>query len=299
MKKVSLFTTALVIFATIFLTACTAQKPDSSAKTQHKLKIVTTIYPFTDLAQKIVGDKATVESIIPGGMEPHDYEPTPQNIITIKNADLFIYNGLPAMESWLPKVKPFIKDVTSINVSAQLTTFDGNPHFWLDPENDEKTIDMIVSAIAQKDPANIETYRHNADAIKSTLQDIDQQYKKGLANCKIRDIIVSHDAYAYLAKKYNITSHPIAGLSTETEPDTQTIAQLVNLVREKKIPSILFETLASPKIAETIAKEAGVSTMMLNPIEGLTEEQINNNEDMPTIMKSNLSTLEKVMQCTP
>ncbi len=299
MKKIHLSISLLVVLATIFLVACTIQKPDRGTTPSKKLTIVTTIYPFTDLTQKIVGDKADVIGIIPGGVEPHDYEPTAQNIITIKDADVFIYNGMTAIEPWLPKLLPFVPTVTKLDVSSGIKTFPDNPHYWLDPENDEKAVDMIVGVLVQKDRQNAKTYQQNGETIKSQLKKIDQAYATQLTTCEIRDVIVSHDAYSYMANKYHFQTHPIAGLSPDAEPDAKTIAELISFVRENKIPYILFETLASPKIANTISGETGATSLVLNPIEGLTDEDIKNHQDIFSIMTSNLSVLKKAMKCTP
>lgn len=297
MKKIYLTLAALAFIGIATLVFRTMQStPSSSPK---RLTIVSTIYPFADLAQKIAKDRVDVVTIVPGGVEPHEYEPTPQSIVVIKNSSIFIYNGLPAMEPWIAKVLPLIPEVTSINTSSFVSTLPGNPHFWLDPENDKKIADKIRDVLVQKDPENAAFYSQNADALKVQLANIDQMYQAQLStsNCSLRDIVVAHDAYGYMANKYHFTTHPIAGLSPDTEPDAQTIAQLVNLVRQKNIPYILFEELATPKISETIAKETNVKTLMLSPIEGLTEDKIKAGEDMISTMKHNLTTLKLAMQC--
>lgn len=302
MKKTPFHILVSALLIAAALTACTAQKPEPSSNTQNaakKLTLVTTIYPFTDLAQKIVGDKANVIGIVPGGVEPHDYELTAQNIITIKSADIFVYNGMAAIEPWLPKVIPFIPAVTKVDVSSGVKIIENNPHYWLDPEIDGTIVDMLVGVLVQKDRSNAETYQKNGENIKAQLASIHQSYTAQLLTCELRDVIVSHDAYAYMASKYHFQTHPIAGLSPESEPDARTIAELISFVREKKIPYILFETLASPKIADTIARETGARTLVLNPIEGLTDEDIENNQDVFSIMMSNLSVLKKAMKCTP
>ncbi|MFA7278355.1 MAG: zinc ABC transporter substrate-binding protein [Candidatus Gracilibacteria bacterium] len=297
MKKIYLTLAALALIGIAMLFFRGVQStPSSSPK---KLTIVSTIYPFADLAEKIAKDRAYVVTIVPGGVEPHEYEPTPQSIVAIKNSNIFIYNGFSSMEPWIAKVLPLIPEVTSINTSSLISTLPDNPHFWLDPENDKKIADKIRDILMQKDPVNAAFYRQNTDALKIQFTNIDQMYQAELStsNCSLRDVVVAHDAYAYMAKKYHIITHPIAGLSPDTEPDAQTIAQLINLVRQRNIPYILFEELATPKIAETIAKEADVKTLMLSPIEGLTAEEMNEGQDMISIMKNNLATLKLAMKC--
>ncbi len=287
-----------------FLASESTSSPDTekltiSSPDTERLTIVTTIYPFTDLAQKIAGDRATVTGIVPGGVEPHDYEPTPRDIIAIRSAQIFIYNGLPSLEAWLPKVLPFVSQVAQLDASTVVQLLPDNPHYWLDPKNNQKIADRIRDLLIEKDPKNAQMYADNAAALKASLEQIDQEYLTQLSPsaCQLHDIVVSHDAYGYMAQRYGFTTHSIAGLSPDAEPDAQTIAQLINLVRAKNIPYVLFESLASPRISEAIANETGVQTLMLNPIEGLTEEDIANQQDMMSIMRSNLMSLKKALKC--
>lgn len=297
MKKIYLTLAVLALIGIVILFFRTI--PPAPSSSPKRLTIVSTIYPFADLAQKIVKDRADVTTIVPGGVEPHEYEPTSQSIVAIKNSSIFIYNGLPVMEPWIAKVLPLIPEVTSINASSLVAVIPNDPHFWLDPENDKKIAEKIKDVLIQKDPENAAFYSQNTDALKAQFTDIDQMYQAQLStsNCSLRDVVVAHDAYGYMANKYRFTTHPIAGLSPDTEPDAQTIAQLVNLVRQKNIPYILFEELATPKISETIAKETNVKTLMLSPIEGLTEDKIKAGEDVISTMKHNLTTLKLAMQC--
>lgn len=300
MKKITIITSSFVIIGIVALGFLALQlRTPASSQTAGGLKIVTTIYPFTDLTQKIAGDKTTVIGIVPGGVEPHDYEPTPQDIVTIRSAQIFIYNGLPSLEAWLPKVLPFVPQVTQLDASTLIEIIPGNPHYWLDPRNNERVAEKIRDLLIEKDPANSDFYQRNTETLKATLEEVDQQYLAQLSpkSCELRDIIVSHDAYGYMAQRYGFTTNSIAGLSPDAEPDAQTIAQLINFVHAKNIPYILFETLTSPRISETIANEAGVQTLMLNPIEGLTEEDIANHRDMISIMRDNLTTLKKALKC--
>ncbi len=291
---------ASILASVILLSACGADKTsDKPSITSSKITVVTTLSIFQEITKKIVHTTpTTVESIIPSGAEPHDFEPTPQNILALKDADLFIYNGLTSIEPWLTKTLSFLPSTAQLNISKVATLRENDPHYWLDPENDIRAVDAIQKALSEKDPANKVMYEKNAQNLKTELRLLDMTYATQLKTCEIRTIVTAHDAYNYLAKRYNIEMHAIAGLSPESEPDAKTIAAIIKLVKEKQIPYILFETLASPKIAETIAEEAGVQTLVLNPIEGLTEEEKAAGKNFMSLMEENLTVLKKAMKCT-
>lgn len=289
-----------ILASVMLFSACGSEKaPDKSSSTDSKIIIITTLSIFQEMAEEIAKSSgATVQSIIPSGIEPHDYEPTPQDILALKNADLFIYNGIHSLEPWIEKTLPFIPDTEKLDLSSKVSLQKNDPHYWLDVENNAKVINAILEVLSRKYPANINTYEKNAQALKSEWQALDVTYKTQLKNCEIRTIITAHDAYQYLATRYNIETHAIAGLSPESEPDAKTIAAIINLVKEKKIPYILFETLASPKIAQTIAQETGAQTLVLNPLEGMTKEEKAAGKSFITLMEENLIVLKKAMKCT-
>lgn len=298
--KTRLIAVTLIFASSILLSACgQTETGNPSPSGKNPLSIVTTLSIFQEMAGKIAQNtNTTIQSIIPSGAEPHDFEPTPQDILALKEADLFIYNGLASIEPWLTKTLPFLPNTTQIDLSKTVTLRENDPHYWLDIENDIKTVDAIQKMLSEKDPANKVTYEKNAQNLKTQLRLLDTAYATQLKTCEIRTIVTAHDAYGYLAARYNIETQPIAGLSPESEPDAKTIATIIGIVDEKKIPYILFETLASPKIAETIAEETGAATLVLNPIEGLTEEEKAAGKDFMTLMEENLTVLKKAMKCT-
>jgi zinc transport system substrate-binding protein len=157
--------------------------------------------------------------------------------------------------------------------------------------------EALAEALAEADPGNARAYRDNAAAYTAELKELDAGFRDGLASCSSRLLVVSHAAFAYLADAYGLRQEAIAGISPETEPDPARLAELDELVRREGVTTIFTETLASPDVAETLAAEAGVTTAVLNPLEGLTQAQLEAGEDYGSLMRENLRTLRSALGC--
>lgn len=281
---------------------------NNAATPQNKIQVVASFYPLADFAKNVGGDYVTVTNITPAGAEPHDYEPTPQDIAKAYNSKVFIFNG-NGVDGWADKIQSDLegKGVKVVKISDHLDSLKKNaqdeeggqydPHFWLDPVNVEKEADFIADALAQIDPAHKDAYNQNRDNFKKKLSDLDQEYKTGLTSCQLRTIVTSHNAFNYLANRYNLTTLYILGLSPDEEPSPKAIADVANTAKQKGIKYIFFETLVSPKLSETIANEIGAKTLVLNPIEGLTDEEIAQGKNYISVMKDNLANLRTALQC--
>lgn len=275
---------------------------------QGKIRIVASFYSLAEFAKNVGGNYADVINITPAGAEPHDYEPTPQDIAKIYDAKLFIFNG-NGVDNWADKIQNDLqsKGIAVVKISDHMDSFKNNsldqrenkadPHFWLDPINAEKETDLIADALIQIDPARQEEYDQNRDNFKNQLALLDREYKTGLADCRLHTIVASHNAFNYLARRYNFDVLYILGLTPDQEPSPQTIAQTANLAKEKGIKHIFFETLVSPKLSETIANEIGAKILVLNPIEGLTNKEISAGKNYISVMKDNLNNLRTALSC--
>lgn len=270
-----------------------------------KPAIVTTIYPLYDFTKQVVGDKADVVLLVPAGAEPHDWEPAPADMIKIKNAKLFIYNGA-GMEAWIDKLqssilngKKVVKASDYVTVLPAQFTEEGepapagvtDPHIWLDPVNVQAIVQGIANAVSETDSANTEYYQSNANNYIAQLQALDQDYQI-LSNAPRKQIVTSHAAFGYLAKRYGLQQVAIMGLAPDAEPTPQRMAEIIRYVKANGIQCIFFETLVSPKLSEVIASEAGAQTLVLNPIEGLTDEEIAQGANYITEMRMNLTNLK-------
>jgi len=329
MKKTWLQISLLLSASTALLLAgCTSREaslnPDpgstGTSNTSSKLKVVTTFYPMYEFSKQVAGDLADVTALIPPGVEPHDWEPTAKDIAAVKEADVFVYNGI--VEGWAPKVLESAVNSKRIVVEASqaVTLMEGtpededeadgghgseaghdhgesalDPHVWLAPALAQKEVAAIQQAFEQADPAHKDTYQRNADAYIKKLQQLDDNFQTKLKAVKRKDFITQHSAFAYMAQAYGLTQVPIAGLSPEEEPSPEKMVGIVGFAQAHNVQTIFFETLADPKIAATIAKEVGAKTAVLNPLEGLTEEEKAQGLDYITIMTKNLEGLEKAL----
>lgn len=313
-KKV-LFVLGIVLFAVLVIVALLSfnKKEENNSS---KIKVVTSFYPLYFFTSEIVGDKADVSNLIPSGAEPHGYEPTARDMTLIESSNLLVLNG-GGLEGWGENIQSNLnKDKTKVVVAGEgLTTkimeeeeheehaeeghhHDGiDPHIWLSPILAQQMVDKIEFGLSEVDPNNSSYYKSNAEILKNKLSVLDEEFRNGLVSCGSKDIITSHAAFAYLASAYGLNQIPIAGLSTEEEPSSKEMAEIVKFAKANNVKYIFFESLISPKLSETIAKEIGAQTLLLNPIGGLTEDEINSGKDYFTEMRSNLANLKIALQC--
>lgn len=303
---------SLTVFLFLFIKS---NQPAENVQTDKKINITTTFYPLFEFSRQVGGEHVSVVQLTPDGVEPHDFEPTPQDIITIKQSRIFIYNGA-GLDGWVEKLIPDVQGagIEIINMSDHISLLAGSahedaeeqngeevsendPHYWLDPVNVQKEIELIRDALVKIDPKHQKIYLANAGRYIAQLQKLDQQFRKGLADCTLREVIVAHDAYQYLAKRYGIISYHIAGLSPDAEPNPKQMAEIIDIARKKKIEYIFFETLIDSRLARTIADEIGAETLVLHPIEGLTIEQKREGKDYISLMEDNLHNLQKALSC--
>ena len=294
----------VVFLAAVLLQSCAAGNTPKVAG--QKISVVTTFYPLQYLAQRIGGENVNVATLTPAGAEPHDWEPSPADIVSIRRADLFVYNG-SSFEPWtegvvkdLPKEKPLVIKATDVlDAGSARKNEEGraDPHIWLDPDFYQKEAQLVAAAMAKADPSKADRYAANAVQLKEDLARLAEEFKSGLSSCQKNTIVVSHEAYAYLARRFDIQLVSIAGMSPETEPSPAHLREIVRQVRDLGVKHIFFETLVSPAVAETIARETGAGILVLDPLEGLTPEEIQAGEDYLSIMRKNLTNLRTAVAC--
>lgn len=284
----------------LFFSAKKQQMAEESS--QQRLKIVATFYPLAEFAEKVGGEKVEVETLVPTGVEPHDFEPTVRDIELLQNADLIIYNGA-GFERWIEKVLPEIDPANkkSLKMSSSISLLKSgetqDPHFWLDPVLAQSEVEGISQKLALLDPVHAIEYRQRADAYAAQLGQLDFQFKQKLSQCQKKTIITSHAAFGYLAKRYGFSVLSIAGLSPDSEPSNQHLAEISQTVKQYGLKYIFFESLVSPKLANTIAQETGAKTLEFNPLEGLTAAEKSQGKDYISIQKQNLENLQLALSC--
>jgi zinc transport system substrate-binding protein len=269
--------------------------------------VVASFYPLAEAASKVGGDLVSVQNLTPPGVEPHDLELAPDDIEAIANADVIVYLGggfQPAVEDALAEAEHAVTvdalDAVATNSAPESEAEEGltvDPHVWLDPARYEEIVRAVADALAKADPANEATYAANAQAYVAQIAALDEEFRTGLSDCERTTIVTSHEAFGYLADAYGLTQVGILGLSPEAEPDPRRLAELRDLVEREGVTTIFAEELVSPKVAETLANEAGVQVAVLNPIESLTDAQEKAGEDYLSLMRGNLDTLRKALDC--
>lgn len=308
---------ALVCACTLslsLLTGCGTQPADTTAG-DGRLRVLTSFYPMYDFACKIGGDCIDVTNMVPSGTEPHDWEPSTNDLKNLEKADVFIYNGAD-MEPWADDLLVSRSDtlhVVEASENVELRTTDGehehahehegadhhhgdfDPHVWLDPENAKIEMEAIRDALCAADPENSTVFQSNYEKYAAELDALDAEFREKLAPLPNRTIVVAHEAFGYLCDAYGLTQVGIEGLSPDSEPDPGRMAEVIDFVREHSISTIFFEELVSPKVAEAIASETGAQAKMLSPLEGLSDEQAAAGADYFSVMHDNLAALMEAL----
>lgn len=283
-----------IFSAVIVLTGCSLQSPSDE-----KISVVTSFYPIEFLVDQIAKSQVHLSNLVPAAAEPHDYELTPQDVNTIATSDALIVNGV--IEPWFANVQQNLvgSKVQITNLSDQMSLRDAgkDPHVWLDPVLMSQMADIVRNALIAADPSHSTVYEANALTLKQKLTELDSDYKTGLSKCAQRSFVTSHAAFAYLAQRYDLTQVSISGLNPDEEPSAQKLKELVDFARANKVTVIFFESLVSPDLSETIASEVGAQTLVLNPLEGLTQTQRTAGEDYISVMEENLQNLKTALVC--
>ena len=309
---------AIVLIIIIALIGYVSLK-ETDAPMGERLSVVTSFYPLSFLASEIGGEYVAVYNITPAGAEPHEYEPTPKDMIRMEESDLILING-GGLEPWEHDVLEHTA-VEALIVGEPLMTLVGeahdheeegrhededhheddevlDPHVWLSPTNAIAMADIITTAFSKADPEHAVVYESNKNALVQKLQKLNTDYQNSLAVCASRTIVTSHAAFGYLAHAYELEQLSISGLSPETEPSPARMTEIVHFAEEHDVSHIFFEELVSPRLAETIAHEIGAKTLVLNPLEGLTKEQLDDGENYISVMYTNLDALVEGLSCT-
>ena len=255
--------------------------------------MVAAFYPLAYAAERIGGPSFNVQNLTPPGSEPHDLELTPQEVAAIQDASVVLYlsHGFqPAVSKAVEQARGMRVDILgglplhpADGAEAGLTA---DPHVWLDPILFARVAARIGTALDRP-----------ATALVADLRKLDTEYRQGLSDCKRHEIVTSHAAFGYLAARYSLEQVSITGLSPEAEPTPQQLARVIQIVRRTHATTVFFETLVSPRLADTVAREVGARTAVLDPIEGLTQAEQKRGADYLTLMRRNLAALRKALAC--
>lgn len=320
MKSISY--SAIVVFISAlllsFTAGCKKQQPEKQppAEPAKKIKVYTTIYPVYDFTVKVGGEKAEVISMVPPGGEPHEWEPKPRDLAGLGEADVLIYCGA-GMEPWIDKALKNISVPVVVDASQGVELLEESqghdhdhghggennqkvenvdPHIWLDPLNAVIMVGNVRDALVKADPANSGFYQENAAGYSAQLELLHGDYRAALEKAPKKVFVTSHAAFGYLAHRYGLRQVPIRGISPEVEPAPGRVAEIIKTVRREQISHIFFETLVSPKVSQVIAAETGARVLVLNPLGGLSQDEINAGKDYLAVMRENLANLKVALE---
>jgi zinc transport system substrate-binding protein len=303
---------AAAVLAGAVLTACGAQ-PDGAAGAAGKndrLHVSAAFYPLQFVAQQVGGQRVEVTNLTKPGAEPHDLELAPRDVARLSDSDLVLY---------LAGFQPAVDDAVDANpgaaaldvsLAAHLVpaadegheeghdhggeTLD--PHFWLDPLRVAAVGDAVAQRLGELDPAGAADYRAGASRLRDDLTALDAEFRHGLGHCRTTTMVTNHGAFGYLAERYGLTQVSISGMNPDTEPAPRQLARIAELVRSRGVTTVYSEVLVSPVVAETVAREAGAATAVLDPVEGITDAS--QGRDYLQVMRADLATLRAGQSCS-
>ncbi|GGT47960.1 metal ABC transporter substrate-binding protein [Streptomyces purpureus] len=306
------------------LSACSGSAESADKKSDGKLDVVASFYPMQYLAEQIGGEHVSVRTLTEPGVEPHDLDLQPKERGSLEEADFILY-----LKGVQPAVDDAIKDAGVKNTvdAATLTKLEnhgaedghdhgahaeeghteeeaghgheheheagGDPHLWLNPVKYAEVAKGVGAALEKADPDNAAAYQKNTSALVKKLTALDASFEKGLEKTDTKTFITTHAAFGYLAERYGLDQEGISGLDPEAEPSPKRIQELQQVAKEEKVTTVFFETLASDKTAKTLAKDTGLKTDVLDPLEGITDKS--KGEDYIEVMRSNLTALQKAL----
>ena len=317
-RTTGMLSAALV--SALALAGCTAGHASTG-----RTSVVAAFYPLQFVAERVGGAEVDVQNLTPAGAEPHDLELTTRDVLTLEEADVVLtLSGFqPALDDALAEIDgPQVVDTAAeedphlaenhdqTHHGADAHSDDDHdehahahddghghlgtdPHFWLDPTRLAAVADQVAHALTEADPAHAATYTANAEALKAELGELDAEFHDQLSTCHQHVIVVSHEAFGYLAARYGFEQVGIAGLDPESEPSPARLQQIAQVVRAEGVRTIFTETLLSPDVAEALADELGITVQRLDPLESLADPSA----DYLSVMRANLSALTAALEC--
>lgn len=258
--------------------------------------VVAAFYPLAFAAEQIGGASVEVTDLTPPGAEPHDVELSPRDVARVRSADVVLYFGhgfQPTLEDALDGADgKKVELLTGLPLRAGPPggeeELGADPHVWLDPVLYARVARRIGDALGRRAPSA---------AFARRLEALDDQYRRGLARCARRDVVTTHAAFGYLTRRYGLAQIPITGLSPEAEPTPRELARVIDKVRARHATTVFSETLVSPELARTVARETGAKSAVLDPIEGLDADRLAAGDTYFSVMRSNLQALRQALGC--
>ena len=304
------------LLLTLFLVALFVMI-NNEEKSQGKSKpiVAVTTFALYDIAKHIAGDSVEVVNILPFGVDPHSFEPTPKLMSSIEKSALVFYSGA-GLEPWVEgfAFKQRAVDISKYVTLRRLADSDKeevadeeehahhhrggvDPHYWLDFDNMKKATEVITKELSALQPQNRELYMQNKQKYIKMLNALDAEYKKTLLNCKQKNVVVSHNALGYIADRYGFYVESLTGLSPEAKPSAKAMKRVFHNISKKGIQTIFYENFMNDKIIKTIAKDANISVDVFQPLGNITADEVKAGMQYEDIMRQNLKKLSKALMC--
>lgn len=311
----------VLLGACLALGACGSSDEDRGgvADASGGLRVAAAFYPLEEIARAVGGARASVTGLTPPGSGPHDLELRASQVVALERADVIVFLGAgfqPAVEKLvaqrrgddviaidlfdevtLRRVDPAVPGVRG-DVDGEVLDGDRDPHVWVDPARFAELVDTVNRTFATADPDGAATYARNAAAYRAKVLALDAQFDRALNACRTQTLVTSHAAFGYLADRYGLAQAPIAGITPDDEPDPKSLAATARKAKADGVKTVFFETLVPRKLADTVAREIGARSDALDPVEGLTRQQLDAGESYLTIQRENLRRLSKGLRCT-
>jgi len=307
-KVIVLLLAFFLVVLFLFTNTDKTEKPE-----EHKPIVAVTTFALYDIVKHIAGDTVEIVNILPFGVDPHSFEPTPQLMAKLEKASLVIYSGA-GLEPW---VQGFRFKSPTLNVSKYVTLRhlqkdehelhahhdkqcvhnSTDPHYWLDFTNMQKATEVITEALIKLLPQNEKLYRENEAKYIAMLQNLDKLYKENLRECKLDTVVTSHNALGYLSRNYGFHVESLTGLSPEAEPSAKDVARIMKEVQKEGISTIFFENFVNDSIIKRIAADTHISLDVFQPLGNITKDEAKAHMTYEMIMKQNLEKLKKALDC--
>jgi zinc transport system substrate-binding protein len=320
--RMNLRRTPLVIAITLVLAlasaaSCSSTDSSSDSAASATPQVAVAFYPIQEIVDSVAGDTVRVNDLTPPGQSPHDYELTPRQVAELSNAKAVFYLGQgfqPQLEAAVKKLDDSVLKVdlldsvdllpvveqlpgTSGETDGEVLSSGMDPHIWVSPNNMAAMTNTVSETLKKILPEDSASFTSAASAYESKMTELADSFRGGLTTCESRTIVTSHRAFAYLAADYGLTQVSIAGITPEIEPDPQTLIAVAEKAKADNVTTIFFENNLPPRLSETIAREIGADTDVLDPIESVTEEQLSAGDTYSSIQQGNLSSLQKGLRC--
>lgn len=315
--KPRLATLAIVALGSAVFVGCSSDGGETSTASE-KLKVAAAFYPLQEAVERIGGDKVDVTDLTPPGTSPHELELSPKTLADLDSAQIVFYLGYGFQKEVEKAIGSLDDDVVKVNlleglplrsasdpipgvkgeVDGEVLTTGKDPHAWVDPALFTEMAREIQKDLIEVDPDNADYYETEGAKYISSLEELDESFAGRLENCQSKAVVTSHAAFGYLTDRYGLIQAPIAGISPDDEPDPKSLAATAEFARANGVQVVYFETLVPKDLSETVASEIGARTDALDPVEGLTEEDLDSGKDYASVMTENLNRLEKGLGCS-